>query len=37
MMNDPEEAERTDKWMTAFESFAPWKEGTQYQKVLNLI
>ena len=32
MMNDPAEAERTDKWMTAFESFAPWKEGTPYQK-----
>ena len=32
MMNDPEEQNRVDKWMTAFESFAPWKEGTQYQK-----
>ena len=32
LMNDPEAAARKDEWMTAFENFAPWKEGTQYQK-----
>ena len=32
LMNDPAEAERTDKWMAAFESFAPWKKDTGYDK-----
>jgi len=32
LANDPEAMARTDKWMAAFENFAPWKEGTSYQK-----
>ena len=32
MANDPEYMASRDKWMAAFENFAPWKEGTPYQK-----
>jgi hypothetical protein len=32
LQNSPEEAERVDKWMTAFEGFAPWKKDTPYDK-----
>jgi len=32
LANNPEALARTDKWMAAFENFAPWKEGTSYQK-----